>query len=199
MDPAVALSAAERMTVSRILRVNHAGELAAIRIYGAQIALSPRASDLRPFLVETQGHEREHLRRFQNLMPDRATRPCGVAPLWALGGAVLGAATGLMGRNAVLICTEAVERTVHRHLADQLVWLAKRDPEVFATVEDIQIEELSHLAYARSSQVPAGAWAKVLNAAVAITTDILIWASTYGASARMARDLRSSQIGETPR
>src|SRR5688572_13544147 len=108
-------------TVRRILKVNHAGEYGAIRIYGAQIAV---ARHLHPPIVEVlseiRGHEIEHCRRFREAMPQRGARPCRVMSFWSLGGYVLGFATALMGERMIWICTEAVESAVHRHLEDQL-------------------------------------------------------------------------------
>src|ERR1700735_1057462 len=113
------VSARERLTISRILRVNHAGEYGAIRIYGAQLALTGKERDTRSFLQQTLEHERQHLQRFADLMPARGAKPCGALPLWGIGGSVLGLFTVGLGRNAVLTCTEAVERCVHRHLVQQ--------------------------------------------------------------------------------
>ena len=179
-----------RLTISRILRVNHAGELGAISIYTAQIALMGRDEDLRSFLEQTLSHEREHAGQFRKLMPSRNTRPCGAAPLWSLGGLLLGAATAVFGRNAILICTEAVERTVHRHLDDQLAWLGAQDSEVSAAILQIQAQELGHLQYAQRAQDAKSRVGKALDAVVVASTEVLIWLSTYGASARMVRDLK---------
>lgn len=186
------LSAREARTLSRILRVNHAGEAGAIRIYQAQIALARwTAPDLVGFLKETLAHEQAHMRRFRQLMPERGVRPCGALPLWGLGGLLLGGVTALFGRPGVLICTAAVERTVHRHMRDQIGWLAGRDDETRAMVAEIMAEELQHLDFAQT-RIPAGGGraGRWLDGAVAVATDLLIWLSTYGASAGMARDLR---------
>jgi ubiquinone biosynthesis monooxygenase Coq7 len=190
VDATVINHSREALTISRILRVNHAGELGAINIYAAQIALARRDDDLRAFLSETLSHEREHARQFLALMPDRQTRPCGAMPLWGLGGAFLGVITGLLNRNAVLICTEAVERTVHRHLDDQLAWLADRDPVLSATIRQIQTQELGHLQFALEGQSAKSLLGRALDSLIVAATETLIWLSTYGASAKMARDLQ---------
>ncbi len=185
------MSARDQLTISRILRVNHAGEYGAIRIYGAQLALTGRSADTKPFLRETLTHEREHLRKFADLMPSRGARPCGALPLWGIGGSVLGLLTVGLGRNAVLTCTEAVERSVHRHLDHQLAWLAERDPPLAQTIREIQVQELGHLNFAVDSKTAGGWPLQVLDRLVTAATEILIWLSTYGASASMARDIRS--------
>jgi 3-demethoxyubiquinol 3-hydroxylase len=179
-------------TRARILRVNHGGEYGAIRIYRAQIAAARlTAPALSGFLADTLSHEIEHLGRFRALMPARGSRPCRMLWLWGLGGSVLGAATGLLGRQAILICTEAVERTVHRHLDDQLSYLAGRDEEMSKTILDIQQQELGHLDFAVASRGPKGVLGVALDGVVAIATETLIWLSTQGDSVRLARELKS--------
>ncbi len=191
MDASAIDHSRDALTISRILRVNHAGEVGAINIYTAQIAMPQRDGDIHDFLVETLSHERKHARQFLALMPDRHTRPCGAMPLWGLGGTFLGAVTGLLSRNAVLICTEAVERTVHRHLDDQLAWLGDRDPALSDTIRKIQAQELGHLRFARDGQGARGWFSHGLDAVIVAATEAVIWLSTYGASAKMAHDLKA--------
>jgi ubiquinone biosynthesis monooxygenase Coq7 len=115
------------LTVRRILKVNHAGEFGAIRIYGAQIWIARRLfPDIVPTLQEMREDEIDHCRRFRDAMPSRNARPCRVMAFWSLGGLLLGFLTALGGRNMVWICTEAVESTVHRHLEDQLAFANER-------------------------------------------------------------------------
>ena len=180
-------------TAARILRVDHDGEHGAIHIYRAQIALARRrCPELLPFLRETLGHEEEHRARFRALMPARGARPCRLPWLWAGGAAVLGGVTGLFGRRAILVCTEAVERTVHRHLDDQLRYLEGRDPELAETIADIQRQELGHMQHAAEGRGAPRPLDRVLEAVIAGATEALIWASTRGDSVRLARELRGS-------
>lgn len=72
-------------TIARILKVNHAGEFGAIRIYRAQLWYAQKTgTDLVPFLTETLAHEIRHCQTFLNAMPERNARPCNAMPLWAL-------------------------------------------------------------------------------------------------------------------
>lgn len=129
-------------TVARILKVNHGGEHGAVRIYTAQIAAARlRCPEVVADLEALLAHERRHEQIFLALMPARAARPCRLMGLWGVGGFALGLLTGLLGRTGVFICTEAVERTVHRHLDHQLAWLGDRDPELSAAIAAIQAEE----------------------------------------------------------
>lgn len=183
-----------RDTIARILRVNHGGEHGAIAIYRAQLATARwRCPDLTPFLAETLSHELEHRRRFRALMPARNARPCRAMWTWGLGGAVLGAFTGLMGRQAVLVCTEAVERTVHRHLGDQLAFLGARDAELSRTIREIGEQEEGHLAHAVAARRPKQALGRALDTLVSAATELLIWLSTQGDSARLARELAAAR------
>src|SRR5262249_134028 len=112
------------ITIQRILKVNHAGEYGAIRIYGAQIAIARRFyPDIVGILSDIRAHEIRHCWLFRDAMPYRSARPCRVMAFWSLGGFVLGLVTALMGQRMIWICTEAVESAVHRHLEDQLAFL----------------------------------------------------------------------------
>lgn len=177
-------------TVSRILRVNHAGEVGAIRIYAAQIFVARRLRpDAVPFLEDTIAHERRHAATFRELMWPRGTRPCNVLPLWGLGGTALGLFTALIGTNAIMICTEAVERVVHAHLNAQLAFLGDRDTVLSDAVRAVRDEEVGHHDRARDARTSFGFGARMLDGLVAGATSLLIWCSTYGALTRMRRRL----------
>jgi 3-demethoxyubiquinol 3-hydroxylase len=152
------ISARDALTIARIVRVNHAGECGAIRIYGAQVTVSARRyPDIVPALADMLQHEKRHCAAFFAAMPARQSRPCRIMSLWSVGGWMLGFATALMGRQAIWICTAAVEAAVHRHLDDQLAFLTGRDADLYDTIMSIRAEELSHLhhAEARSHRLAA--------------------------------------------
>ena len=180
--------AVNRSIAARILRVNHGGEHGAILIYSAQLSAARfRAPDLLPFLREALSHERDHRRRFRALMPPRDAKPCRMMWIWAVGGGVLGLVTGLLGREAILACTRAVEETVHRHLDDQIRWATGRDDGLRQTIEDIRVEELAHIRYANDQRVGADfGW---LERVISVSTEALIWMSTRGDSSRLVQQL----------
>jgi ubiquinone biosynthesis monooxygenase Coq7 len=183
----------ERLTVARILKVNHAGEYGAIRIYRAQIFIARRRyPDVLPFLEETLSHEINHCSLFLGAMPERLARPCRIMALWGNGGLILGLLTALFGRQGIWICTAAVEAAVHRHLEDQLLFLRNRDPDLYALIKTIQGEELMHLSHAEERVVAKALWARLLSAFISMSTDVAIWLSTWGDSTRMARDLATA-------
>jgi 3-demethoxyubiquinol 3-hydroxylase len=182
------MNAADRLTVARILKVNHAGEYGAIRIYRAQAWVARRIyPDLVAFLEETLRHEVLHCTMFREAMPERGARPCRVMSLWGNGGLILGLLTSLLGRQGIWICTAAVESTVHRHLEDQLCFLRHRDEDLHALVVSIQCEEATHLRHAEQRIVTDALWAKVLHGCVSACTDTVIWLSTWGDSMKMTQ------------
>lgn len=183
------------LTVRRILKVNHAGEHGAIRIYGAQIAVARRLyPDIVATLEEMRGHEIEHRRIFRELMPSRRARPCRIMTFWSVGGYVLGLVTALLGRNSIWVCTAAVESSVHRHLDDQLNFLQTRDDDVHSAILSIREEELAHLRIAERNAGIANWWGRIVHGVVSVSTEIVIWLSTWGDSTRMARDLREAGV-----
>ena len=188
------MNAADRLPIARILKVNHAGEYGAIRIYRAQTWIARRIyPDLVAFLEETLSHEVLHCTMFREAMPERGARPCRVMSLWGNGGLILGLLTSLLGRQGIWICTAAVESTVHRHLEDQLRFLGDRDEGLRALIVSIQCEEVAHLRHAEQRFVTNALWAKVLHACVSACTDAVIWLSTWGDSTKMAQKLAGTR------
>ncbi|ANL72652.1 ubiquinone biosynthesis family protein [Rhizobium phaseoli] len=178
------------VTIRRILKVNHAGEFGAVRIYGAQLLVARRLfPDMVPALEEMREDEIDHCRLFREAMPARGAKPCRVMAFWSLGGYLLGLMTSLGGRNMIWICTEAVESTVHRHLEDQLAFLAKRDPELHAIIASIQEQELAHLRKAEDSQKRRGLSHALLLPLISALTDLMIWLSTWGDSSWMRAEM----------
>jgi ubiquinone biosynthesis monooxygenase Coq7 len=112
---------------------------------------------------------------------------------WSLGGWLLGFLTALLGPQVVWACTAAVEATVHRHLDDQLYYLADRDPDLHTVILSIREEELAHLHHAEEQLQALGPLVNYLRATISVATECLIWLSTWGDSARMARALRAAK------
>jgi ubiquinone biosynthesis monooxygenase Coq7 len=186
----VTVSPREALTISRIVKVNHAGEYGAIRIYAAQIAVARRfCPDEVAALLEMREHEKQHCAAFAAAMPARKARSCRIMALWSRGGWLLGFVTALLGRQGIWACTAAVEATVHHHLDDQLHFLASRDPELHGIIMSIREEELAHLHHAEAQLVAPNTFQRVLRRLIGDITDGLIWLSTWGDSQRMARDL----------
>ena len=179
---------------SQILRVNHAGEHGAMAIYRAQIAqLGCTRPELTRWLNETLGHEISHREAFRAAMAERSVTSCGSLAVWSVGGSVLGRSMALLGPYGVMICTAAVERTVHRHLQDQVAFLSGYDDALADLIRMIQKEENDHLRYAEARHNSHGLLAKALSSLVAGATALLIMASTQGSSVGLADRIRVRQ------
>jgi ubiquinone biosynthesis monooxygenase Coq7 len=188
------VNATDRRTICRILKVNHAGEYGAIRLYRAQAWVARRLyPDVFSFLEETLRHEIRHCSLFQDAMPKRGARPCRVMSLWGKSELALGFLTSLVGRRGIWICTAAVESAVHRHLEDQLYFLRDRDAELHSLILSIQQEELGHLHHAQERIAPEALWSRVLSTFISGCTDAVIWLSTSGDSSRMSKELLAAR------
>ena len=138
---------AQAARLAEILRVDHAGELAAVQIYRGQRAVMGAAAGktkLADHFAEMEAQEAVHLARFDKLLTERRVRPTALAPVWRLAGFALGAGTALMGEKAAHACTEAVETVIEGHYAEQIAELAERDPELAAELAQFRDEELAH-------------------------------------------------------
>jgi 3-demethoxyubiquinol 3-hydroxylase len=187
------MTGAEIISIARIARVNHAGEYGAIRIYGAQHAVARLFwPDVAAKIAELRSHEIEHCRLFRDAMRLRNIRPCRAMYLWSTGGYALGAVTAILGRKMIWACTEAVEDTVHHHLAAQLHYLNARDAALFALVQGIQSEEEGHLSLAIAEKGRPSPLTRVAETVVRASVHLVVWLSTWGGSSRMRRDLRSA-------
>jgi ubiquinone biosynthesis monooxygenase Coq7 len=192
------VTARDALTLARICRVNHAGEFGAIRIYSAQIAVARRLyPDCASMLSGMLEHEIRHCRLFHDAMPTRNSRPCRIMPFWSWGGWWLGFLTALLGRQGIWACTAAVEAAVHRHLDDQLHFLAERDVALHDVIASIREEELAHLHLAEQQLDARGSHLTLLRGLIGTATDVLIWLSTWGDSARMARALAAAKLSRS--
>ncbi len=129
--------------IGRMIRVDHAGEYGAARIYAGQLAVL-RRSNSASVLREMQAQEQQHLDRFADLIVRRRVRPTAMLPLWHLAGFALGAATAALGERAAMACTVAVEDAIEAHYAGQIAALDDSEPELRATLEQFRDDELAH-------------------------------------------------------
>lgn len=138
---------ASRRRRAEILRVDHAGEYAAVHIYRAQKAVfdgRPGKDVIAADMGEMQGQEAVHLARFEALLNAERVRPTVMTPVWRLAALGLGAGTALMGEKAAHACTEAVESVIEEHYAEQIAELRDRDPALAAELTKFRDEELAH-------------------------------------------------------
>jgi len=139
----------------RMIRVDQAGEYGATRIYAGQLAVmgerGPHGTEIRAMAAQ----EDEHLARFDALVTARGVRPTVLQPFWSVAGYALGAATALIGPEAAMACTAAVEEEIDQHYTRQLEELeaSGEDPDLARTIEKFRDEEREH----RDAALAAGA------------------------------------------
>lgn len=138
---------------ARMLRVDQAGEYGATRIYAGQRAVmgtrAPHAEKVAAMELQEQGHRE----RMDALMAERGVRPTALQPLWSAAGYALGAATALLGPEAAMACTAAVEEEIDRHYSQQLDAMDGKDPEFENIVREFRDDEREH----RQTALDAGA------------------------------------------
>ncbi|HKR92941.1 demethoxyubiquinone hydroxylase family protein [Novosphingobium sp.] len=138
---------------ARMLRVDQAGEYGATRIYAGQMAVmgtrAPHATEVAGMAAQEEGHRA----RFDAMMTERGVRPTLLQPLWSVAGYALGAATALIGPEAAMACTAAIETEIDRHYTEQLEELGDEDPELAEAIREFRDEEREH----RDAALAAGA------------------------------------------
>lgn len=132
-----------REYVSRTIRVDHAGEYGAKRIYEGQLAVLGRTR-FGPILEHMKAQEQVHLDTFSRLIAERRVRPTALLPIWHVAGFALGAATALMGHRAAMACTVAVEEAIDEHYRDQAATLGDDEQPLREDIERFRAEELEH-------------------------------------------------------
>jgi ubiquinone biosynthesis monooxygenase Coq7 len=131
------------LDTAAMIRVDHAGEYGAVRIYQGQLAVlkSGAAADTIRHMAE---QEERHLKAFDGLVNERKVRPTALEPVWRVAGFALGAVTALMGEKAAFACTAAVEEVIDEHYATQIAALEGKDAALQATVADFRADEAAH-------------------------------------------------------
>lgn len=165
--------------IDRIVRVDHAGEYGAVRIYAGQLAVlgpeHPAASEIRHMAEQ----EQRHLAAFEKLVVERHARPTALMPLWHVTGYLLGAATALLGKEAAMACTVAVEEAIDEHYAAQAQALdaLPEESELKAVVEAFREDELAHRDAALAHGAELAPAYPVLSAAIKTGSRLAIWLS----------------------
>lgn len=131
------------VTVHRMIRVDHAGEYGAARIYAGQLAVLGQREQGNT-IRHMQAQEHAHLRTFGDLIVKHRVRPTVLLPFWHVAGYALGAATAALGPRAAMACTVAVEEAIDEHYSAQAETLGEDEPELRNTIETFRAEELEH-------------------------------------------------------
>lgn len=130
--------------VERIVRVDHAGEYGARRIYEGQLAVLPRGSTAARQIRHMAEQERTHLDAFSKTLGERRIRPTALLPVWHVAGFALGAATALLGERAAMACTIAVEDVIEEHYARQSAQLGPDEAKLKAEIDQFRDDEIEH-------------------------------------------------------
>jgi ubiquinone biosynthesis monooxygenase Coq7 len=133
--------------VEEMIRVDHAGERGAIKIYEGQLlALKTIKKDenLKKTIEEMKEHEKEHLDYFEQEIERRKIKPTLLLPLWDLMGVTLGFGTALLGKKAAMLCTASVEEVIEDHYKNQINKLGDDEKALKAKIEKFRNDEIEH-------------------------------------------------------
>lgn len=190
--PRTPLTKQQRAYVESALRVNHAGELAATLIYTAQTPpITKMHPHLRPLMKHMYDQEAGHFKTFNQLLAKHRIRPTAMYPVWYAAATVLGWGTGIMGREAAMACTEAVETEIGEHYNNQvrelLEWkrsaeakgevLGEEMEELLGKIRQIRDEELEHLDHAVEHDAKAANPYELLTGVIRAGCRGAIWVS----------------------
>ena len=133
--------------VEEFIRVDHAGERGAVKIYEGQLlALNTLVKDesLRKTIEEMKIHEKEHCEFFENEIKKRKIRPTKFLPLWDLLGVGLGFGSTILGKKAAMLCTASVEEVIDEHYQNQINHLGPEEKNLNNKIIKFREDELHH-------------------------------------------------------
>ena len=133
-----------RQILEEIIRVDHAGEYGATKIYDGQIAIFGKNSKIGKTIQHMADQEQEHIDKFNELILEHRVRPTALLPVWNVAGYALGASTALLGEKAAMACTVAVEKVIGEHYQEQLDLLQDDQKELKKTISKFRDDELEH-------------------------------------------------------
>ena len=133
--------------VEEFIRVDHAGERGAVKIYEGQLlALNTlvKDEDLKKTIEEMKVHETEHCQFFESEIKKRNIKPTKFLPLWDLLGVGLGFGSTLLGKKAAMLCTASVEEVIDKHYLRQINQLGPEEKELKKKISKFRDDELHH-------------------------------------------------------
>ena len=133
--------------LEEFIRVDHAGERGAIKIYEGQIlALNTLYKDeeLKKTVEEMKEHEKEHSDFFDKEIKKRKIKPTKFLPLWDILGIGLGFGTTLLGKKAAMICTASVEEVIDEHYQNQINQIEDDEKKLKQKIIKFREDELHH-------------------------------------------------------
>ena len=133
--------------VEEFIRVDHAGERGAVKIYEGQLlALNTLVKDenLKKVIEEMKVHEKEHCEFFETEIKKRKIKPTKFLPLWDLLGVGLGFGSTLLGKKAAMLCTASVEEVIDKHYQKQIDQLGTDEKDLKKKIIKFREDELHH-------------------------------------------------------
>ena len=133
--------------VQEFIRVDHAGERGAVKIYEGQLlALNTivKNESLKKTIEDMKEHEIEHCQFFEKEIKKRNIEPTKFLPLWDLLGVGLGFGSTLLGKKAAMLCTASVEEVIDKHYLDQINQLGPEEEELKKKITKFRQDELDH-------------------------------------------------------
>jgi len=133
--------------VEKFIRVDHAGERGAIKIYEGQLlALSTfvKNDELKKTIEKMKKHEKEHCKYFENEIKKRKIKPTMFLPLWDLLGVGLGFSSTILGKKAAMLCTASVEEVIQEHYENQINQLESDEKKLKEKIVKFREDELHH-------------------------------------------------------
>ena len=137
----------DKNKIEEFIRVDHAGERGAIKIYEGQLlALNTLVKDdkLKKIIEKMKDHEKEHLDFFNNEIKKRKIEPTKLMPLWDLFGVGLGFGSALMGKKATMLCTASVEEVIDEHYQNQINQLNSDENFLKEKIKKFRQDEINH-------------------------------------------------------
>ena len=137
----------DKNKIEEFLRVDHAGERGAIKIYEGQLlALNTFVKDnkLKKMIEEMKNHEKEHLDFFNKEIKKRNIKPTKLLPLWDLLGVGLGFSSAMMGKKATMLCTASVEEIIDGHYQNQLNQISSSEKNLKKKIKKFRDDEIHH-------------------------------------------------------
>ncbi len=137
----------DKNKIEEFLRVDHAGERGAIKIYEGQLlALNTFVKDdkLKKMIEEMKNHEKEHLDFFNKEIKKRNIKPTKLLPLWDLLGVGLGFSSAIMGKKATMLCTASVEEIIDEHYQNQLNQINSDEQNLKKKIKKFRDDEIHH-------------------------------------------------------
>jgi len=166
----------DQQLIERIIRVDHAGEYGAARIYDGQLEVL-KDTPSGPIIKKMALQEQEHLDYFDKLVVERRVRPTVLSPLWHVAGYALGVFTAKLGEKAAMTCTVAVESVIDEHYLQQINKLGEDEADLREKLAEFRSDERNHRDTAAAHVQKDSIKLKTLETVIRSATRTAVWLS----------------------